>query len=58
MAKYQTYIIKKFYIPLEVEADSASDAEEKAYAIMESQNIGGIYDSDDTYIYCDGEVSE
>lgn len=56
MAKYQTYIVKKFYIPLEVEADSISDAEERAYAIIEANNLYGKYDSDDTYIYCDGEV--
>lgn len=56
MTKYQTYIVKKFYIPLEVEADSVSDAEEKAYEIMEAQNLDGKYDSDDTYIYCDGEA--
>ena len=57
MAKYQTYIVKKFYIPLEVEADSISDAEERAYAIIEVDNLDGKYDSDDTYIYCDGEVN-
>ena len=58
MAKYQTYIVKKFYIPLEVEADSMQDAEAKAYEALEAQNSDGRYNSDDTYIYCDGELSE
>ena len=55
--KYQTYIVKKFYIPLEIEAESHEDAEEKAYKWMEANNEGGKYNSDDTYIYLDGEIT-
>jgi hypothetical protein len=54
--KYQLYIVKKFYEPLEVEADSPSEAEELAYAMMEADNLDGKHNSDDTYIYFDGEV--
>lgn len=54
--KYQTYIVKRFYIPLEVEADNPGEAEEKAYALMEADNSDGKHDSDDTYIYFEGEV--
>ena len=54
--KYKTYIVKKFYIPLEIEASSAEEAEEKAYSWIEENNEGGQYDSDDTYIYFDGEM--
>lgn len=52
--KYKTYIVKKFYIPLEVEADNSAEAEEKSYALMEADNLDGKHDSDDTYIYVDG----
>ena len=53
--KYQLYIVKKFYIPLEVEADSPSEAEEKGYEFIEDKSE---YDSDDTYIHNNGEITE
>ena len=52
--KYQAFIVKKFYIPLEIEAESAQEAEEKAYAFISNDEQ---YASDDTYIYCDGEIT-
>lgn len=55
--KYQTYIVKKFYIPLEIEASSADEAEEKAYVWMEENNEDGKFDSDDTYIHNHGEIA-
>lgn len=58
MKKYQLYIAKKFYTPIEVLADNPNDAEEKAYALMEADNADGKHDSDDTYIYFDGEADE
>ena len=54
--KYQIYIVKKFYEPMEVEADSVEDAEAIGYSIIEANNADGKYNSDDTYIYCYGEV--
>lgn len=51
--KYKLYIIKKFYFPIELEADSPSEAEEKAYAIAEANSE---FDSDDTYIHFEGEA--
>ena len=56
--KYQTYIVTKFYEPLTVEADDLQEAEEKAYAWMDANNTNGKYNSDDTYIYCDGPTEE
>jgi hypothetical protein len=54
--KYQLYIVRKFYEPIQVEANSQSEAEEKAYELMEMDNADGKHDSDDTYIYFDGEA--
>lgn len=54
--KYQLYIVKKFFEPLEVEANSPHEAEALGYSIIEANNIDGRYNSDDTYIYCDGEA--
>lgn len=51
--KYQLYIIKKFYIPLEIDADSKEQAEEQAYTIAEANSE---FDSDDTYIHFEGEI--
>jgi hypothetical protein len=56
MTTYKLYIVKKFYTPIEVQADSVSDAEEKAYALMEMDNADGKHDSDDTYIHFEGEA--
>jgi hypothetical protein len=56
--KYQLYIIKKFYEPIEIEAKNPNEAEERAYEWMEANNTNGKYDSDDTYIYFDGELEE
>jgi hypothetical protein len=50
--KYQLYIVKKFYIPLEVEADSPSEAEEKGYEFIDGKDE---FNSDDTYIHNNGE---
>lgn len=58
MKKYQLYIVKKFYTPIDVLANSPGEAEEKAYALMEADNADGKHDSDDTYIYFDGEADE
>jgi hypothetical protein len=55
--RYQTYIVKKFYIPLEIEAESAAEAEEKAWEWMETNNQDGQFDSDDTYIHNGGEIT-
>ena len=54
--KYKLYIVKKFYTPIDIEANSPSEAEEKAYAMLEADNLDGKHDSDDTYIYFDGEA--
>ena len=54
--KYQLYIVKKFYIPLEIEADSPAQAEEKGYQFLEANNLDGVFNSDDTYIYNYGEL--
>lgn len=55
MATYKLCIVKKFYEPFfEVEADSAHEAEEKAYEWLEANNQDGKYNSDDTYIYNNG----
>ena len=51
--KYQLYIVKKFYTPIQIEADSPSEAEEKGYAVMEANSE---YKSDDSYIYFEGEA--
>ena len=56
--RYQLYIVKKFYTPLQVEAHDHHEAEEKGYAWMEANNKDGRYNSDDTYIYCDGPAAE
>ena len=58
MKKYQLYIVKKFYTPIDVLANSPGEAEEKAYALMEADNADGKHDSDDTYIYFDGEAEQ
>lgn len=55
MAKYKLYVVKKFYVPFEVEADSPQEAEEKGYEWLEANNQDGRFNSDDTYIYNDGE---
>jgi hypothetical protein len=55
--RYQTYIVKKFYIPLEIEAEGAQEAEEKAWQWMETNNQDGQFDSDDTYIHNGGEIT-
>jgi len=54
--KYQVYIVKKFYEPITIEASNPAEAEEKAYDWLEQNNEDGRYDSDDTYIYLDGET--
>ena len=51
--KYQLYIVKKFYIPLEVEANSPSEAEEKGYEFIDGKDE---FNSDDTYIHNNGEI--
>lgn len=56
--KYQLYIVKKYFVPLEIEAGSQQEAEEKAYNFLEENGEDGKYDSDDTYIYFDGEMEE
>ena len=56
--KYQLYVVKKFYEPIQVEANSPHEAEEKGYAIIEANNKNRKYYSDDTYIYCDGEIEQ
>ena len=58
MKNYQLYIVKKFYAPIQVLANDPNEAEEKAYALMEADNADGKHDSDDTYIYFDGEVEQ
>ena len=55
---YQLYIVKKFYEPIQIEADDPQEAESKAYEWMEANNADGKYNSDDTYIYFDGETEE
>jgi hypothetical protein len=50
------YVVKKFFVPFEVEADSPQEAEEKGYEYLR-QNLERLdLASDDTYIYNDGEV--
>lgn len=56
MKTYKLFIVKKFYTPIEVQADSAEEAEEKGYQLIEMDNADGKHDSDDTYIYVDGEA--
>jgi hypothetical protein len=56
--KYQLYIVKKFYEPIQIEAESPQEAEEKAYDFIEANNTEHRYTSDDTYIYFDGEAEE
>jgi hypothetical protein len=51
--KYKLYIVKKFYIPLEVEADSPMQAEEKGYEFIDEKDE---FNSDDTYIHNNGEI--
>ena len=54
--KYKMYVVKKFYVPFEVEADSPQEAEEKGYEFL-NQNFEQLdLDSDDTYIHNDGEI--
>jgi hypothetical protein len=56
MKTYQLFIVRKFYEPIEVEAESQEDAEEKGYDFIQANNAERKYDSDDTYIYFDGEI--
>jgi hypothetical protein len=56
--KYQLYVVKKFFDPIEIEAENPNEAEEKAYEWMEANNTNGKYDSDDTYIHFEGELKE
>jgi len=55
--KYKLYIVKKFYIPLEVEAGSVDEAEQKGYDYLEQHEESGRFDSDDTYIHNGGEIT-
>jgi hypothetical protein len=54
--KYQMYVVKKFYVPFEVEADSPQQAEEKGYEFLEQNEKLLNLQSDDTYIYSKGEI--
>jgi hypothetical protein len=58
MKTYQLFIVRKFYEPIEVEAEDPQQAEEMGYEFISANNLNGRYNSDDTYIYLDGEVSE
>ena len=55
MKTYQLFIVRKFYEPIEVEAEDHHDAEQKGYDFIQANNVEGRYNSDDTYIYNDGE---
>lgn len=52
--KYQMYVVKKFYVPFEVEADSIQEAEDKGYEFLHENAESMDLKSDDTYIYCKG----
>jgi hypothetical protein len=47
--------VRKFYEPIEVEAEDHHEAEDKGYEFISANNLEGKYDSDDTYIYLEGE---
>jgi hypothetical protein len=55
MKTYKLYIVRKFYEPIEVEAEDQLEAEDKGYEFISANNSNGRYNSDDTYIYCEGE---
>jgi len=54
--KYQMYVVKKFFVPFEVEADSPQEAEDKGYEFLEQNKERLDLNSDDTYIYNNGEM--
>jgi hypothetical protein len=58
MKTYKLFIVRKFYEPIEVEAENQEQAEEMGYEFISANNLNNRYDSDDTYIYFDGEVTE
>ena len=55
MKTYKLFIVRKFYEPIEVEAEDQYQAEEMGYDFICANNAQGKYNSDDTYIYLDGE---
>jgi hypothetical protein len=55
MKTYKLFIVRKFYEPIEVEAEDHHEAEDKGYEFISANNLDGKYDSDDTYIYLEGE---
>jgi len=58
MKTYKLFIVRKFYEPIEVEAEDQEQAEEMGYEFISANNAEGKYNSDDTYIYLDGETTE
>jgi hypothetical protein len=58
MKTYKLFIVRKFYEPIEVEAEDQQQAEDKGYEFISANNAEGKYNSDDTYIYFDGEATE
>jgi hypothetical protein len=58
MKTYKLFIVRKFYEPIEVEAEDQEQAEDKGYEFISANNLNNRYDSDDTYIYFDGEATE
>ena len=57
MKTYKLFIVRKFYEPIEVDAENQQQAEEMGYEFISANNADGKYNSDDTYIYFDGEAS-
>jgi hypothetical protein len=58
MKTYKLFIVRKFYEPIEVEAEDQQQAEDKGYEFIQANNEQGKYNSDDTYIYFDGKATE
>ena len=57
MKTFKLYAVKKFFVPFEVTAEDYDEAEQKGYEWLEENMEKLGLQSDDTYIYNDGEVA-